>query len=105
MNAFDFRYEPIGFGNAIIKMAAGEQSIKFDASYIGPNPLGDLLGALADMMEDQEDKCYLTWQSEPGTLRTEIHLNDGIAHLLAYESQGLFSNYDQPNDGHWQKKD
>lgn len=103
MKSLNFRYESTGFGNAIIIMAAGGQAVRFDASYIGPNPLGDLLEALADMIESQGDKCFLTWQSEPGTLRTEIHLNCGTAHLLVYESQRLFSNYDQPNDGHWQK--
>ena len=104
MNSFDFRYESTGFGNAIITMVTDEQSVRFDASYIGKNPLGDLLGALADMKVNQEDKCFLTWQSEPGTLRTEIHLKNGLAHLLVYESRDLFSSYDQPDDDLWQKK-
>lgn len=68
MNSFDFRYESTGFGNAIISMTVGEQSVRFDASYIGPNPLGDLLEALADMKVNQEEKCYFTWQSEPGSV-------------------------------------
>lgn len=104
MNSFDFRYESTGFGNAVVKITTGEQYARFNASYIGPNPLGDLMEALSDIIEGQEDKCFLTWQSEPGALRTELHLTDGIAHLMVYESPELFSRYDQPDDGFWQKK-
>ncbi len=45
MSDFTFRYESLGFGNATVKMSTEEKEVLFYASYIGRNPLEDILEA------------------------------------------------------------
>ena len=104
MNDFDFRYDSYGFGNATIKMSAGAQEVVFNASYIGSNPLDDLLQALADMVYEEYDHCLLRWMSEPGILRFRVDVVDGAeAHLLVETFDGDV-DYLAVKDAQWQRQ-
>ena len=83
---FTFNYDSNGVGCATVKLAVGEQCVKFDATYLGPNPLGDILQSLAGMVEGLDNDCVLTWCSEPGTLNLRILVKGELAHLLVEDS-------------------
>ena len=85
MEEFVFKYESYGFGCTTITMKAGTQEVVFYASYIGRNPLEDILEALTEMVCDEYDDCQLFWQTEPGTLRVIIEKEDSNAHILVDE--------------------
>ena len=72
MEKFTFKYESYGFGSATVRISAGTQMVAFNASYIGRNPLEDILEALPEMVFDEYDHCQLHWLSEPGVLRLTI---------------------------------
>lgn len=82
---FVFRYESYGFGCTTVTIKAGMQAVVFHASYVGRNPLDDFLQMLPDMVDGLEDRCYMYWQSEPGTLQVAIELDDKTAHLVVSE--------------------
>ena len=85
MNEFTFRYESFGFGNTTVHIGADGQEVVFQASYVGRNPLDDFLQLLPDMVDGLEDRGYLYWQSEPGTLQIAIELDGDDAHLVVSE--------------------
>ncbi len=101
MRDFFFRYESYGYGCATVKMRAGTQEVLFNASYIGNNPMGDMLEALHNMFNDDRDELY--WMSEPGVLRLSIEVQEGIAHITVEESD-LDVDYRKVKDAQWKKK-
>lgn len=103
MEKFVFKYESYGFGCTTITMKAGEQEVVFYASYIGRNPLEDILEALAEMICDDYDDCELFWSSEPGTLRVTIDKEDSNAHILVDEFD-LDADYRKVEDAQWLKR-
>ena len=85
MEEFVFKYESYGFGCTTITIKAGKQAVVFPASYIGRNPLDDFLQMLPDMVDGLEDRGYMYWQAEPGTLQVAIELDGEEAHLVVHE--------------------
>ena len=75
--------------------------MKFDATYIGPNPLGDIMEVLSEMVDGSEGECSLTWGAEPGMLLLEICLNKEIAHLVVKESDDLWSRNPNKDSAGW----
>ena len=97
---FTFRYESYGFGCATIKMSTCKQNVIFDASYIGVNPIEDMLETLAETVCDNYDDCQLFWSSEPGTLLVTIEKEESNAHILVDEfDQDI--DYRKVNDAQW----
>lgn len=79
------------------------QDVEFDASYIGRNPLGDMLETLSEMVHEGCESSRLRWLSEPGALQLSIDVKDGNAHLCVEE---LVHGRGCPDirDGQWMKK-
>ena len=103
MEKFTFKYESYGFGSATVRISAGTQMVAFNASYIGRNPLEDILEALPEMVFDEYDHCQLHWLSEPGVLRLTIKAADADAHILVEEfDQDI--DYRKVKDAQWVKK-
>ena len=103
MNEFVFRYDSYGLGSATVTLSDGNQDVIFDASYIGRNPLGDLLEAVAEMFCNNQDHCKLHWISEPGILRLNIKKKNGEAHILVEEYDEDI-DYRKVGDDQWGTK-
>jgi hypothetical protein len=67
-------------GSELIVLNFGEQTISYDATYEGEEPLSTLIKSivlLRDRIAENADysKCYLTWRSEPGYLNLNFRRN------------------------------
>lgn len=103
MEELVFKYESYGFGCTTITIKAGTQEVVFHASYIGRNPLENILEALAEIVCDEYDHCHLYWQSEPGTLRVTIGKEESNAHILVDEfDQDV--DYRKVKEAQWEKR-
>ena len=100
---FTFRYESTGVGCSTVKIAVGEQSVEFDATYIGPNPLGDFMEAISEIVDGNEDEIALSWSNEPGSLQLEMQVKDQVAYLVVKESPDLLCPSEKEG-GQWTKK-
>ena len=103
MEEFVFKYESFGFGCTTVTIKAGTQVVVFHASYIGRNPLDDFLQTLPDMVDGLEDRGYMYWQAEPGTLQVAIELDGKDAHLVVSEMD-LDVDYRKVPDTQWIKR-
>lgn len=102
MEKFTFKYESYGFGSATVRISAGTQMVAFNASYIGRNPLEDILEALPEMVFDEYDHCQLHWLSEPGVLRLTIKVVNEDAYILVEEfDQDI--DYRKVDEAQWMK--
>lgn len=79
---FGFRYESKGDGWARVEMSAESQKCSFLASYIGRNPLEDMLLALDYLSVYDNDDYVMQWESEPGLLRVELEREVGFVHII-----------------------
>ena len=83
---FSFRYDSYGYGSATISIKIDSKEIQFHASYIGSNPLCDLLEGLSGIIDKEYDHCRFNWLSEPGNLIFDIKVDRfNYAHILVKE--------------------
>lgn len=96
---FSFRYESCGVGIADVIIRSGVQEAIFHSSYIGPNPLKDMTEAVADLLLEKTERCFLHWKDEPGTLSVELNREEDTLYILVKEYEG--DRNEGENDDKW----
>ncbi len=86
MSKFKVHIQHISYGWCGIELFINDKHIKYNAGYLGPNPLASLIEVCMEFYatkaslsaEDEYDyieEDSLTWQEEPGTLHLELKLD------------------------------
>lgn len=78
---FEFKVKSLICGSCDVLMRINDKTIRFNASYLGPNPLADFIDACAELPKD-DSPLYSSWAEEPGSLEIEMNLHkDGTLSL------------------------
>ena len=85
---FFFVYDPEGFGWADVRIGIGEQEERFGASYIGHNPLEDMMEAANGLAREGYDRWLLRWESEPGTMEVELESDGEEVSVMVRRTNG-----------------
>ena len=99
---FFFSYDSEGVGSAGVRIGIGNQEARFGATYMGSNPLEDMIEAADQMKSGYCGHYSLRWSSEPGAMRVDMEVRGDVVDMVVRMTGGDYLREEDVVD--WKEK-
>jgi hypothetical protein len=104
-NEINIKVKYICYGSEYIKFTIGGKRYRYEAGYMGPEPLSDLILAVATFIWKEEDEYKTTWDDEPGKLHITMTRDVNNRDLLHVDAHAKGDFVDPKTNMPWIQDD